>query len=129
MKTHLTQRRVSLAGFLTGVLAGGLAYLAFERHEIAFVCFVTAWYLLAYGALRVIGHPEHRPDWLTHIALFPAAWVAAVILIQLWLGNLLAGVLLGAIVAVAVQSAATTVALRRVRDDQRSDLRKKLGIG
>lgn len=128
MKTHLTQRRLSQAGFLTGVFAGGLAYLAFERHEIAFVCFVTAWYLLAYGVTRAIRHPEHRREWLAHITLFPATWVVAVILIQLWLADLLAGVAIGAIIAIAVQAVGTTMALRPVRDDQRHDLRRKLGI-
>jgi hypothetical protein len=128
MNTHLSQRRLSQAGFVTGVLAGGLAYLAVERHEIAFLCFVIAWYLLAYGLPRGSQHPEHRLDWVAHIALFPMASVIAAVVIDRWLGSLPAGVALGLVVGFLVQAAGTKLALRRVAADQLHDLRHKLGI-
>lgn len=129
MNRHLSSRRLSQLGFLLGVAAGGLAYLAVEKHEISFVLFVCVWYLLAYGVTRARTHAEHRADWLVHIALFPALWVIGVVVIQTWLiGDLLAAVVLGALLAALLQAGLTTVVLRRVRADQLHDMRRKLGI-
>ncbi len=114
--------------FLAGLAAGAAAFLLVGRHEIAFVCFVVVWYAIAYGLPKIAAHPEHRRSWLTHVVLLPVVWVAATVLVWVWLDSLVGAVVLGGIAAVALQALATAVVLRTVRADQLHDLRRRLGI-
>jgi MFS-type transporter involved in bile tolerance (Atg22 family) len=129
-RLHLpSHRHLSQLGFVFGVAAGALSYLVRERVSIAFAVFVLVWYVLAYGISKVVEHPTRRRQWAIHVALVPAAAVCGTVAIALsWPGHLTPAVLLALVASVALQAAVTQLFLRVVVEDQRRDLRRRLGL-
>jgi len=128
-RLHLpSKRRISQLGFVFGVAAGAVAYLAKPSVPLAFLLFVLVWYVVGYGVTQVADHERHRRQWIAHVALVPVgAIVVTAALWDVWPHPVWA-VLGGLLAAIGLQWAVTKIALRGVADDQWHDLRRKMGL-
>jgi uncharacterized membrane protein HdeD (DUF308 family) len=121
-------RRLNQLGFGLGAAAGAVSYLLTPSVPLSFLVFVAGWYVIGLGIGEVAAHPAHRAQWAVHVALFPvtAALVAGV-LAGFWL-HVFWAVALGLLAGVALQAALTRLFLRGVVEDQRHDLRRRIGL-
>lgn len=123
------RRHLSQLGFVAGVGAGALAYVVRGSVSISFAVFVLVWYGLAYAVTRVVEHPARRREWAVHVALLPVIVVTGAIAISLsWPGHLAVSIVLALLAGAALQAAVTQLFLRGVVEDQRRDLRRRLGL-
>lgn len=129
-RLHLpSHRRLSQLGFVAGVGAGALAYVVRSSVSISFAAWVLVWYGLAYALARVAEHPVRRRQWTVHVVLLPVIAVAGSTAISLsWSGHLAMSIVLSLLAGVALQAVVTQLFLRGVVEDQRRDLRRRLGL-
>jgi hypothetical protein len=124
-----SHRHLSQLGFVAGVGGGTLSYLVRASISISFAVFVLVWYGLAYGLTRVTEHPARRRAWAVHVALLPVIAIVGSVAIALsWHSHLAVSILLALLAGIVVQAATTQLFLRGVVDDQRRDLRRRMGL-
>jgi hypothetical protein len=122
-------RRLSQLGFVLGAGSGALAYLVRSSVSISLAVFVLVWYGLAYALVRVTEHPAQGRAWAVHVALMPVvAVVGAVAISRSWPGHLTLSIVLALLAGVVVQAAGTQLFLHGVVEDQRRDMRRRLGL-
>ncbi len=127
---HLpSHRHLSQLGLVLGVGSGALSYVVRASVSISFAVFVLVWYGLAYALARVTEHADRRRAWAVHVVLMPAVAVVGAVAVSLsWPGHLTLSILLALLAGVVVQAATTQLFLRGVVEDQRRDLRHRLGL-
>ncbi|HXH96555.1 MAG TPA: hypothetical protein VNH40_05025 [Gaiellaceae bacterium] len=124
-----SHRHLSQLGFVVGVGGGALSYVVRASVSISFAVFVLFWYGLAYALTRVTEHPARRRAWAVHVALLPVIAVVGSVAISLsWHSHLAVSIVLALLAGVVVQAAATQLFLRGVVEDQRRDLRRRMGL-